>query len=266
MRNLIIGILFLGICIGINLSLPPKARDLATTPLPRPEFARLVSGEFTSLSSDYFLVQAAIFYGSRKNLQDNESEWLGQALSLSRYLDPYYKEPYWMAASVLPWQGEVDHALQILGKGKEYRPDDWKIPFNLGFINFYFRDKPKVAASYFQQASSFQEAPEYVSLLASRLYAKKDQQGTAITFLRKKLQDTQDEMLRKKFKKRLKALNRMRGMEKLLRKYKQLYGNYPDSLQELKQKGLVEELPEDPYGGEFYITKEHRVQTSSELR
>lgn len=260
------GIVFLVLSACINVFLPPKAEDMTAASLPKPEFARLASGEFTSLSSDYFVLRAAIFYGSHVNLDSEQGKWLGNALKLARYLDPYYAEPYWMAGAVLPWQGQPDTALDILLKGEKYKPEDWKIPFNIGFIYYYFMQDIQKAAEYFQKASSFSDSPAYLPMLTSRLYSKHGRGNMAVAFLQKLLGETEDILLRKKLSKRLKALKMLNYLQTIVQDFKKKYGRYPDTLDEMTQRGFVKEIPRDPYGGEFYITDEHRVWSTSKLR
>ncbi len=44
------------------------------------------------------------------------------------------------------------------------------------------------------------------------------------------------------------------------------FGYCPKILQELKQKGIIAKIPKDPYEGEFYIEKDCRIWTTSNLR
>jgi len=264
--RIFLGIVFLVLSVCINAFLPPKAEDMTASPLPKREFARLASGEFTSLSSDYFVLRAAIFYGSHVNLDSEQGKWLGNVLKLARYLDPYYAEPYWMAGAVLPWQGQPDTALDILLKGEKYKPEDWKIPFNIGFIYYYFMQDIQKAAEYFQKASSFPDSPDYLPMLTSRLYSKHGRGSIAIAFLRRLLRDTKDPIMQKKLSKRLKALQKINYLQGKIRDYRKQYDRYPETLDELTQKGFIQEIPQDPYGGDFYLSDEHRVWSTSELR
>jgi len=47
--------------------------------------------------------------------------------------------------------------------------------------------------------------------------------------------------------------------------YLKLFGKRPEHLQDLISEGLLAELPADPYGGIFFITKDGHVYTTSKL-
>jgi len=40
----------------------------------------------------------------------------------------------------------------------------------------------------------------------------------------------------------------------------------PEKIDVLIAKGVINEIPQDPYGGEFYIDKDGSIKTTSELR
>ncbi len=264
--RLIIGLICIFISLWINATLKSNFRQWALSPLPRPEVARLLSGEFTALGSDYFLMKAAIFYGGEEGLTKAESLWLSKALYLTSYLDPYYFEPYWMAGSILPWEGRIQEAKNILKQGLIYLPQNWQIPFYLGFVSFYFEKNYKEAARYFLRASKLPGAPSYLPLLAARLAVKGNETKMAIIFLQEQLKRFKDIKIRTQLEKRLNTLKIILFLEEAVKKYQQRYRRLPSDLNELVDKKIIPALPLDPYGGRFYLTKEGRVWSTSNLR
>lgn len=262
----IAGLLCIFLSIWINSMVKPNLRTWSISPLPKPEAARLLSGEFTVLSSDYFLMKAAIFYGGIENLSKKDSLWLTKTLYLASYLDPYYFEPYWMAGVTLPWEGEIESAKMILKQGLHYLPKRWEVPFYLGFISFYFEKKPAEAARYFLMASKLPNAPFYLPLLAARLAVKGNETSVAIAFLQTELKQTKDNRMCKLLQKRLKALEAIDFLERAVRKYKQRYGHFPPDLNALIKENIISAIPPDPYGGHFYMTEKGKVWTTSNLR
>ncbi|WP_461834278.1 tetratricopeptide repeat protein, partial [Desulfothermus sp.] len=265
--QLIVGILCLLLSIGLNSLFKWRITEWATSPLPYPEAALLLSGEFSGLSSDYFLVKAALFYGSKVNeITPKDSLWLAKDLNLSSYLDPYYFEPYWMAGIILPWEGRTAEAKQILKRGLKYLKNKWEIPFYLGFISFYFEHNNQEAAHYFFMAAKMPGAPAYLPFLASRLAIKGGETNIAISFLETQLKLVRDEKLRKRIEKRVIALRRIAYLEKAVAIYRKMYHQMPHDLKQLVKAHIISAIPTDPYGGSFYITKEGKVWTTSNLR
>jgi len=264
--RLIAGLFCVFLSVWINTMVKPNLREWTTSPLPKPEAARLLSGEFISLSSDYFLMKAAIFYGSAGKLSETDGLWLSKSLHIASYLDPYYFEPYWMAGTILSWEGHIHEAKEILRKGLQYLPSKWQIPFYLGFISFYFEKNNKEAARYFLMASKLPGSPSYLPLLAARLAAKGKETRIAITFLQEQLKTVKDEKIRRQIEKRLQALQIIAFLEQAIEKYKQIYGYLPSDLNLLVTKNIISAIPPDPYGGQFYLTPEGEVWSTSNLR
>ncbi len=244
---------------------PIKSQTLS--PLPRKEVARISAMEFRPLLSDYYLVLVAQFFGGKKgSFKKEEVLWMVRALDLSAALDPYYVEPYYFAGNVLPWYGAVDSIIPILKRGITYKKKDWRIPFYLGFIYFYFKKDPVTGAKYLSMATHNPKVPSYLPLLVARLYSEKGHYSAAITYLEGLYRSTQDPKLKEMIKKRLKAMVIMDRLEKLGLAYKRRFGKFPETPQDLVKARLLDKVPRDPYGGRFYFKKDGTVWTTSGLR
>ena len=71
--------------------------------------------------------------------------------------------------------GKVTNVLQvevILAKGVRERADDWRIPFELGFIQSYYLGHFEDAAHNLATAARTPGAPDYLSFLATRTAAE----------------------------------------------------------------------------------------------
>ena len=251
----------------VHKSIPDKNTKGFLPPLPRKEIVKVSSMEFRPLLSDYYLVKAATLYGGNKLvLSPMEVKWVAKSLALSLALDPYYFEPYLFAGNVLPWCGGADLVIPLLKEGLQYRHDDWRIPFYLGFIYFYFKKDRIRGAHYLSLAARLPSAPSYLPLLATRLYSQAGRFSPAITYLRSLYRNTKDPKLKSIFQKRLKALTIMATLERLAQEYKELYGRFPGAPEDLAKAGLLRRVPSDPYGGRFYFKKDGTVWSTSRLR
>jgi len=263
------GVLLLVVLIPItcwfHLNTSPTVKE-ALPPLPKKEVAKLSTLEFKPLLADYYLVKVAQIYGGKTIPTPAQVKWMTQALALSLDLDPYYLEPYYFAANVLPWKGKADRSISLLKKGLEYRKGDWRISFYLGFLLFYFKKEPVEGAKYLAMAAHAPEAPSYLPLLVSRLYSEKGRFSAAIIYLQGLYQSLQDPKLKEAIKKRLQTLTTMEALEKLAKEYKERYDFFPRTLQDLVRVGLLSRAPRDPYGGRFYFKKDGTVWTTSKLR
>ena len=92
-------------------------------------------------------------------------------------MDPKYRLAYRFAGMALirhTFDGKAFNVLaaeQILKQGARERPDDWQIPFNLGFIQSYYLGHMADAAASLALAARSPNAPGYLSFLSTRLAA-----------------------------------------------------------------------------------------------
>jgi len=77
--------------------------------------------------------------------------------------------------------------------------------------------------------------------------------------------ETSDPTRRKFLLLRLHALEKISVLEHKIQEYKKQYKTLPESLEQLVEKGLIEYIPEDPYGGIFHIVDKEQVYSTSKL-
>ncbi len=181
-------------------------------------------------------------------------------------LDPYFEDPYYFGNAIFSWAaGAFNEADALLEKGVNARTWDWQLPFYLGFNKFYFLHKNKEAADDLLIASKRPGAYDYLPTLAARLYNKEGMTEAAIVFLSTFLKNEKDERVRATYTIRLEALKRILFLEHAVARYKKKKKQQPGNLQALVQSGIINEIPEDPYGGKFYLDKAGSIQTTSKL-
>ncbi|KAF0221883.1 MAG: hypothetical protein FD174_214 [Geobacteraceae bacterium] len=253
----------------------PKG-DEVNVVLPSP-ILKITSLDFDGLSSDILYLKTLVFYGStfvgkdankqQRKLKESEFNWIYDMLKASTDLDPYFLDPYLFANGILTWEAnKIRETNKLLEKGNHYRDWDYWLPFFLGFNHFYFLGDNEKGAEYLMEASKKPGASPLYGHLAARLAYKSNKVENAIIFLENMLEKTDDKTMRKDYETRLKALKAILFLEKGVAAYKEKTGRNPSSLAKLQELGLVEWLPVDPYGGEFYIDKDGSIKTTSDLR
>ena len=80
------------------------------------------------------------------------------------------------------------------------------------------------------------------------------------------IKKTDDESTKKTYEKRLNALKGILFLERAVVAYQDRFKKPPEKLDELMTKDVIREIPQDPYGGEFYIDKDGSIKTTSNLR
>jgi hypothetical protein len=255
---------------SMNKRLPHA--DEVSVVLPSP-ILKITSLDFDGLASDVLYLRALVFYGStydgnkHRKIEEWEFTWMYNALNASTDLDPYFLDPYFLANGVLTWEAKkLRETNTMLEKGSRYRDWDYWLPFFLGFNYFYFLDDNAKAAEYLMQAAQKPGADPFFSFFAARLAYKGNRTENAIIFLEGVLKTTKDETMRKDYEIRLETLKAMLDLEKGVKVYKERMGSYPGKLYNLVEQRIIGRIPEDPYGGEFYIDEDGSVKTTSDMR
>ena len=199
-----------------------------------------------------------------------DPEWLKifKDLRAIHMLEPYFFDPYFMEAGFVWNVKEKKYFIKLINYNLEYgigKCRNWMLPFFIGFNYFYFLNDKVKGAHYLHMAEKTQGAPFYLPFLVSRLYVQAGRLDLAIAVTQEQLKRAKGRK-REKLKDRLLALKTIKRLSLAVEAYKSHFGTCPLSLAELVKKGFIQEVPEDPYGGEFYIDKTCKVWTTSNLR
>jgi tetratricopeptide (TPR) repeat protein len=234
------------------------------------QFVGPMSLEFKGLMSDFLLFKFMTFIGGR--VQDinqfDEKYWTFIEDSLERItdLDPYFWDAYLFAEMFLTWQGQrYEAANALLLKAKEYRTDDYRVPYYLGFNYYYFLHDNINGAKYLMEASKLPGSPYYLASLAARLSVYSFQHRVGILFLEELLKSATDQRAIEEFRLRIETMKIMDQLEQTIALFEKKYHRLPGTLEELVETGMLEGIPHDPYGGTFVMLKNGRVYTTSKM-
>lgn len=242
----------------------------ASLVLPLP-LLRITSLEFKGLVSDYLFLDAIVFYGATLNRAERprikawEWQWLDDALTASASLDPYFLDPYLFGNAIFTWEaGMIREANRLLEKGSSYRTWDWMLPFFTGFNYFFFLQENEKAAEFLMEASRRPDSNPMLASIASKLAFKEKKTETSIQFLEEMLRRTDDARTKQRFTKRIEALRGILLLEEAVAQYQKRYHAKPYGVELLVAKGIIQNVPQDPYGGKFYIDPSGSVRSTTE--
>jgi len=252
--------------------------------LPRPEIlsvvvpapvVKLFSLEFDGLAADFMFLEAMVFWGrimerptkASIDLRTMEFEYLNRSIASVVDLDPYFIDPVLLAQAVLTWEGKMyDEVNTLWEKSMQYRDWDWEPPFYRGFNYFYFLKDYGRASESLQVAALRPTAFPLLDRLATRLAVKGKRTENAIIFIDQMLRKEEDPERRAEYELRLIALKNIYFLEQVVARYVAVKGGRPASLRDLVAEHFISEMPQDPYGGIFYITPEGEIRTTSNMR
>lgn len=244
--------------------------DFGTVDTLPPDIFRALTFEFEGFAADYLLMQTMTFLGKKigadQQLSMDEWQRVHRMLVKITDLDQKFWDPYLLAESMLTWEaGMFEETNALLLKAAESRPHDFRPFYFMGFNAFFFQKDFPTAATYIAEAAKRPSAPFYLAGLAARLGMYGNQTDVSIVFLEEMLLETADPGVRNYIEKRLAALKIIYELEKKVSAFKKTYDTLPSGLAELVQKGLLAEIPQDPYGGDFVMLPDGRIYTTSEL-
>ena len=237
--------------------------------LPSGKFLKPAALGFDELLADLLWVKAVNYFGGHY-FTDKRYDWLYHILDITTTLDPWFEYPYEFGGIVLALEAkQVDKSISLLKKGFEYHPNIWRIPFLLGFNHFFYLGDYQTAASYITRASQLPGRPAYLPRLAARLYAQAGTPELVIEFLYRVYQSTTDERLREELQIRIKEVIVERDinlLETALSRYKLITGKGARGLRDIVDKGILQSIPQEPFGGDYFLDSRTNEVKSSTMR
>lgn len=280
MRKAVLAIVLIVLSLAHLFSLHHVSEGFKLLPKPEdPSFAipapvmRIAALDFHGIASDYLFLNALVFIGSTHERTENprvkpwEWKWLYHTLDTSTSLDPYFLDPYYFANAQLTWDAlMIGEDNLLLEKGCKYRDWDSSLPFYIGFNYFYFLQDNVNARKWLLEASRRPDAPSLYADLAAKLSYEKKRTENAIRFLEEMSRRTDDETLKKKYESRLDFLRQVLKVENAVEVYNKKYGRKPVDINAMVRAGILQGIPADPSGGQFYLDFNGRVKSTSELQ
>lgn len=235
----------------------------------RPGFEKWSSFEFSFLKAFYYSLSLRVYLGklSEKYLTPPSfaRKPIVRTAEVVTRLCPYYYDIYYIANGYLTWDfNDVETANRFLKKGIAHYPQRWIFYLFLGFNHFYFLSDNEKGAYYLVKASEISGRPFYAHLASKLLYAS-GKTEFAISVVKNMLENTKDEGWRKSLRTRLEALEEIYAIERAVETFVEKVGRRPKHIEELVENRFLKAIPEDPYGGKFYLDEEGNVKTTSNL-
>ncbi len=179
---------------------------------------------------------------------------LGIVQSDAAWLNPAHQDNYYIAAAILPWNGEIAAGDYVLRKAIDGRPFDWSPIFYYAFNRMYFHHDHVDAANWLRfgakRATDIND--QYLlENLAARWYERGYDTRTAILVVESMAKGARDQEFRKYLQMRVVRLKVLLGLEKAAAEYVARFHQPASSLLELKRSGVIDRIPEDPFGFGF---------------
>jgi hypothetical protein len=190
--------------------------------------------------------------GSRKDLSG-----LYPFLDAATEFDPRYQQVYWLGGTALvALDRRPDDAVRLLEKGRRALPDDWRVPYLLGYTHLFYYQDYGTAARYIEEAARKVGRPTYMTALAVRLHAQSGSPEAALEFLVGMYRSATDPAVRAGLETRIKEVvvdRDLRAIDAAVGRYRAARGRAPETVEELVRGGYLASRPEEPFGGRYRL-------------
>lgn len=271
-------LLFVALIACYILCIAPFASYMKNRPVavklgyvPSAEVLRIAVGDQKLLVAHAAVVKVLVYFGT---LVDNLNkkvvlpvEYLNmyKTLQSAVKLDPYNSDAYYFAQAAFTWEvGRAEEVNLMLDYGMKYRTWDYTLPFYAGFNAAYFLKQYEPAARYMTRAAEISGNP-LLTNLAARYFFESDKSELGIRFLEMMEKGSRDEQVKKIYQMRRTALEAVVKIQAAVALFSEQNGRIPERIEELIGHGILDKLPEDPYGGRFYLDNAGSVRTTSKF-
>lgn len=234
---------------------------------PSGKFMRGAVVEYQHLASDVVWLRAIQYYGYHL-MTDQKYEWLGHVFEILTSLDPAFIGAYHFGAITLAWDAHKPHeAIRLLTKGMKANPLDWQLPFDAGFISYMLLDDYEEAGAFFRISSRLPDAWQLADRWAAVAVAKSGDYETSRQMWVEIYRGTDNRALKELVVRQLRRLKLDENLSRLqaaVDDFREDRRRLPSGLLELVRAGYVERIPDEPYGGSYYLDG-GTVQSSTPL-
>jgi tetratricopeptide (TPR) repeat protein len=232
---------------------------------PSGRFVREATLEYRELAADFVWLRAIQYYGYHM-MTDRKYEWLGHVFGILTALDPLFGGAYHFGAMTLAWDARKPHeAIDFLVEGMKANPMAWQLPFDAAFINYMVTRDYDRAGTLFEIASKLPNAWFIAARWAAVAKAKAGDFETAEQMWLDIYDGTENKALRALVVRQLRNLKLQKTLDRLqeaVQKFQENNRRLPDGLGELVKAGYVARIPEEPYGGRYFL-QDGKVRTTT---
>jgi hypothetical protein len=239
--------------------------------IPSPAAIKRLSLGYTGLVADIYWTRAVQYFGGRHHSRAVRYDLLYPYLDVTTTLDPKLLIAYDFGSMFLSQPppdgaGQPDKAIELVERGIQANPNQWRLYYNLGFIYYDLKDY-QGAQKAFERGSHVPGAHPALSSLAAAMAQKAGDRETSRLLWTQIYNTTQDEQVKANVLKRLAALkiqDDVAQLEHLVDVYRQQTGRMPTNFDEMVAAGWLRSLPKDPTGAPYKLRENGTVEITNQ--
>jgi len=228
-----------------------QGRGVVTLTSALPITLQRTLGYLRQLGAEMLYIKAVVFLGGRTpgTPPQTYADVLAEHFQTIAQLHPKLLDTYYMGESSLPWINaeQARRANQILETGVRARPDEWFIPFYIGFNEFRYLNHPIRAAGWLQQVSEIKNAPTWLGHLSAILSARGGDILGGLAWLRAMKAAESNESTKRLYDADIAEFEKAARVLGAIAAYERTHGKPPLTLEALSP-GFLEHLPKMQQG------------------
>lgn len=249
-----VGVLLFALVLELGISLhlfylPPVER----TPhhfVPSPDYVKCLSGTFRPLFAQMFFMKGVLETAQKTS---EKLDFLLALFQASIQLDPRLTDAAFFGGVVVPKTNqEMSRGIALLREAASLSPSEWRFPYWIGIVFLQMEDYLN-AAENFRHASELPDSPAFLKTNLALLYFQANRPETALKYFEGLGDSVKDRGTREAIQARIDWLKCIILLDGKVSEFQASHGRWPSHLDELVQKGLLKEIPPDPFGDGFYL-------------
>lgn len=224
--------------------------------LPQAQYLQPMALGWRNALADVLWFRTISYFGQHYR-SDRTYPWLAHMCDLVTDLDPRAEHVYRFAGVILPWEAnQVDAGIRLLEKGLRQFPESWQLHYHLGFHHYFFKNDNDAALSHLREAMALPGAHPAVARLAAVLATEQYGPETTLAFLDAMRRDVDSGDVREVVVEHMREARLAADLERLrvaVQTYRERTGALPPSLLALVEAGVLDGIPEDPFGGRYEL-------------
>jgi hypothetical protein len=223
-----------------------------------PGLMRRLAVGFNAIWADIYWIRAVQYYGSTSLSTDEKKNFdqLYPLLDITTSLDPYFNIAYRFGSILLSegypnGPGNTEQAIMLLEKGIRESPDKWQYYHDAGFVEYWWRRDSRAAAEWFSRGAKRPGAPNWLQPLAASVLAEGGERDASREMWTQLARSGEHEWIRKAAERglmQLDAESHIEILEKVVHKFYDMYGRFPQAWWELTRIKMLNYFPVDPTG------------------
>jgi tetratricopeptide (TPR) repeat protein len=233
-----------------------------------PKILKRMSLGYDGLLADVYWTRAVQYYGGKHRSQAGRYDLLAPLLEVTTALDPQLLIAYeygsnFLSAKPPEGAGMPERAVELVKHGIRNNPKEWRLYYDLGFINYMELKDYAAAADAFARGSEVPNAHPFLKVMAARMAQHAGDVQMARMLWSTTYQSAQDPSVRVNAEVHLRALQvdeEVSALEALAAQYQQKTGHFPESFSEMQAVGMLRGVPVDPLGHPYKLLPHGRVE------